>query len=187
MTNDFENNMQNFELQQKQMMMMNAIVNKNQKKLPPEVIKQLKKDYVHMYFGFVSVNWGQGKTLGMAWQKALEQMDGFVASKTKIAGHPLNEELVKMHGEFRREMAKTIMTNPYVNEKLDERLKKQFLDYGTKSISESKKTLDSMYAQYMPEKTLNKNSNTKSFEIAKLHTQKMIQQMLLQQSYQRAA
>ena len=67
MTQMFENNMQNLELQQKQIMMMGGLINKKQKKLSEEEIKQLKKDYSLMYFGFVSINWGQGKTLGVSW------------------------------------------------------------------------------------------------------------------------
>ena len=94
MMNDKNINQQNLELYQKKIMMMGGHI-ENQVKLSPEQIKQLKKDYSMMFIGLTSINWSKGVTLGTAWQKALEQMDGFIAAKTKIANHPINKYLIE--------------------------------------------------------------------------------------------
>lgn len=187
MTQMFENSMQNLELQQKQIMMMGGLINKKQKKLSEEEIKQLKKDYSLMYFGFVSINWGQGKTLGVSWQKGLEQMDAYIKSKSKIMGHPVNNELVKIHSEFRKLMAKTIMTNPYVEEKLDERLKEEFLKFGMKDLRKGKGALDATYEKYMPEQTVNKTVDANKFNVANQNARQMFQMLMLQNIQQRQA
>ena len=185
MTQVNERNMQNFEFQQQQMLMMGVVINQVQEKLPPEIIKQMKKDYVKMYYGFTSINWGMGKTLGISWQKALEQMDSFVATKTKISGHPANNELINFHSEFRRDMSKAIMTNPNTNLKLEERLKKNFLDYGTKSVKESKGALDGLYQKYMPKKTNEKTQTAQGFKLGNQKANQILQQLLIQQQMQR--
>ena len=59
------NNMQHNEFHQKQIMMMGGVLNTEQKKLSPETIQQMKKDYIKMYYAFTSINWGMGKTLGI--------------------------------------------------------------------------------------------------------------------------
>ena len=181
MTNNLQNNIKDLELKQKKFIMIGGIINQNQKKLSLSEIKKLKKDYRKMYFGFVSINWGMGKTLGVSWQKALEQMDGFIASKSKINGHPVNDELIKIHTEFRRDMAKTIMTNPYADEKLSEKYKQFFMEDGTKSLKIGKNSLEDMYKKYMPEQTIEKTSITKSFDLAQRKAQQLMQQMLMQQ------
>ena len=180
MTQVYENNMTNFDVQQKKLMMMGVIVNNVQEKLPPEVIKQIKKDYRNMYFGFVSTYWGQGKTLGISWQKGLEQMDAYIATKTKIANHPVNNEIVKMHAEFRKDMAKTIMTNPYVDEKLSERLKKEFLNYGLKDIKTGKSALDAAYQKYAPKKTIENTKTAQQFSLTNQKAQQILNQFFVQ-------
>lgn len=188
MVDTVKNNVQNFDLQQKQIIMMGGMVDKKQNKLSPEIIRQIQKDYVKMYYGFVSINWGMGKTLGVSWQKALEQMDAYVMSKLKIGNHPINSEFVKMHREFRRDMAKSIMTNPYTEEKLNERYKKSFLDYGTKCVKESKGALDNLYVAHMPKQSEKQQITSVKFMSATQKTQQMLQQMLAyQMTRQRAA
>lgn len=162
------------ELQQKQFIMMGGSLKVVQNKLSQIEIEKMKKNYVGMYYALAAINWGQGITLGMAWQKALEQMDAFVASKTKIPNHPANAELKKYHNEFRRDMAKTIMTSEYTGEKLPEHLKKYFIDYGTKRVKETKGALDELYKTHMPKQELSKVPVVKSFEIAKRKTQQLL-------------
>ena len=175
------------ELQQKQMMMMGQL-NTKQGRLTDKEIETMKTNYVGMYYGFVSVNWGQNMTLGMAWQKALEQMDAFVASKMKVPNHPANKEFLKFHKDWRHKMAESIMTSDYANEKLKPEFRKEFLEYGTKCIKEKKKALNDLYEKYMPKQELQKTKDLKSFDIAKQKVQQQMQQMLLMQNmYQRAA
>lgn len=187
-----EKNFMNLEIQQKQIMMMGGILEKdkeNKKQLTIQEIEQFKKDWRRMYFGFTSINWGQGMTLGMAWQKALEQMDGFAMSKLKMANHPANDTLLKYHREFRRDMAKTIMTNPYVEEKLPDRYKNTFLEHGQKEVVKHKSKIDDLYKQYMPQQDIKLQQTTAvKFDLANRNVQQMLQQIMIQQQIkQRAA
>ncbi|MBO7644769.1 MAG: hypothetical protein J6S57_00495, partial [Alphaproteobacteria bacterium] len=50
-----ENQLMMQEIQQKQFMMMGGIINKKQKVLSIETIKQIEKNYREMYFAFVSI------------------------------------------------------------------------------------------------------------------------------------
>ncbi len=182
MMNEFQNNLQNVEFQQKQIIMMGGDIKKSQKKqLSPQEIDKFKKDLVGMYYGFTSINWGNGMTLGMAWQKALEQMDGFAMSKLKIINHPANEHLMKFYREFRRNTAKNIMTSKYADEKLPERLKKSFVDYGQKRVKETKSDIDKLYQKYMPEKEIKHEQDVVKFDLAKKRTKQMTLQLLMQQ------
>ena len=184
MMNELEMKNLDIEFQQKKIIMMGGDIKNNVKKLSLAEIEQIKKNYRLMYFGFVSVNWGNGTTLGMAWQKALTQMDAFVASKAKIAGHPINSELVKIHTDFRRHMAKHIMTSDYSENKLLEKHKKLFLDMGEKDLKKSKAYFDNMYQQYMPQKTVEKTPLMHKFGIGAQKAQQMLQQLLIQQQQQ---
>jgi 5-keto 4-deoxyuronate isomerase len=188
MMQEFQKNQIELEFQQKQQMLMGGSVDaKAKKKMTPEDIKQMKKDYTNMYFALTSINWGHGGTLGMAWQKALSQMDAFVSTKMKMINHPMGKELLKMHTEFRRNMSKHIMTSEYAEEKLQERHKKLFIERGEKNFNKAKNSLDKIYDKYMPEKTEAKTPVAKSFAIAQQQTHQRIQQILAQQQFQRAA
>ena len=182
MIQDLNSNPNILDFQQKQMMMMG--IQKNQIKLSREEIKKIKQNYVGMFYALAAINWSQGMTLGMAWQKALRQMDAFVASKTKIQNHPMNQYLVKMHTEFRRDMSKTIMTNQYSEEKLNPRLAKCFMAYGTKRVKETKGALNNLYQKYMPKQNVQQKTGINSFDIAKQNIQRMLLQQMV---YQHAA
>ena len=182
MMNEQKNNSKNLEIFQKQIIMMGGDIKKEQQKLSPEVIKQIEKNYRQMYIGFTSINWGMGKTLGVSWQKALEQMDSFVASKTKIANHPVNNALVKIHKEFRSDMARFIMQSPHAENKLSERLKKDFIDDGTKSLKQAKDVLENIYKRYNPTK-----ESTKQFAAVKFNFANRNLQQILMRQYQRTA
>ena len=178
MTNEY---IRKLEIQKQQRMMMGGMVNDQQKKLSPEEIKKMKQDYFTMYFGFTSINWGSGKTLGVSWQKALEQMDAYVMSKAKTANHPVNEEFIKLHRQFRGEMAKFIMKNPYTEQKLKPDYRQDFLNYGTKRVKSGKSSLDGLYQQYMPKE----NSQTPTmvkFNFANKNVQQILQNFLAQQA-----
>lgn len=181
MVDMLKNGVQNFDLQQKQVMMMGGMIDSKQNKLSPEAIKQIKKDYVKMYFGFVSINWGMGKTLGVSWQKALEQMESYIISKLKIRNHPMNIEFAKMHREFRHDMAKHIMTNPYTEEILNKEYKKSFVDYGTECVKSGKRSLDNMYMAYMPKQNERHQIASVKFNFANQKMQQILQQMLMYQ------
>ena len=172
--------MNNLELRQQQMIMF-GVNEKNKVKLTEQEIKQVQKNYVGMYYGFVSINWSQGMTLGMAWQKALQQMDAFVETKTRVPNHPLNEHLIKMHTEFRRDMSKKIMTSENAECKLNPKLKQSFANYGMSSLKKNKSVLDDLHKNYMPQNSIDKTQTTKSLKDATQKTQELMQQLMLQQ------
>lgn len=173
-------NNKNLTLQQKQIIMMGGNI-KTEQKLSQQEIENIKKDYSRMYYAFTSINWAHGMTLGMAWQKALEQMQSFVAIKSENANHPMTNELIKIHREFHHDMAKRIMTSEYTGDKLSENHKKSFLDYGQKQFKKSKESLDAVYKKYMPTKEITKESKIIKLEIGKQRAQQILHQMLLQQ------
>ena len=187
MTEVLNTNQLNLELHQKKFILMGGKIKNVQKKLSANEIAQIKKSYRRMYFAFTSINWANGMTLGMAWQKALEQMNSFVATKSKIKNHPVNDELMKIHAEFRREQSKHIMTSEYANEKLSDKYKKSFFDYGNQKLKKYKSVIDGMYKQYMPQPEITKQQKTSDFGIGMQKTQQILQQLLLQQLKERAA
>ncbi len=187
MTNNLQNEFKNFTLQQKYFILMGGDIKTQQKQVPAEVIKKMKKDYEYMYSGLSCINFGKGMTLGMASQKALEQMDAYVASKTKIPNHPLNNELHKKHAEFRRKIAERIMTSRYAEFKVEGAEAQWFLKFGQDRVKKRQKSLDRVYNDYMPKQQAKETSIAKSFEFAQNKTKQLMQQMLLQQTKQYAA
>ena len=79
------------------------------------------------------------------------------------------------------------MTNPYVDEKLDERLKKKFLEFGMKDLRKGKDALDATYKKYMPEQTVNKTVDANKFNVANQNARQMFQMLMLQNMQQRQA
>lgn len=181
MMQEFEKNQLDLEFQQKQLMSMSGFAETNKKQIAKEDIAQMKKNYLEMYLGLKNINWSQGMTLGMALQKALVQMDAFVASKLKVQNHPMGQELLKMHTEFRREMARHIMTSKHSEEKLQERHQQLYKERGEQSFKKASDSLNKVYDKYEPEVTTKKTPVMKSFEIAQQHTQQKIQQILWNQ------
>ena len=179
MTDVLELNQLNLELQQKKLLMMSVESEKVQQKLSLEEIAQIKKDYRKMYWAFVSVNWAKGMTLGVAWQKALEQMNSFVATKIKVENHPMNNELIKINAQFRHDMAKHIMTSEYAEEKLSDRLKKSFLEYGEQEFKKANTSLNTIYQKYMPKEQV--KDKTQQYENGKQNTQQIFLLWQLQQ------
>ena len=162
----------------------------HQKEIPEEHQKQIVKNYVAMYFTLAAINWCHGMTLGMAWQKALEQMDAYIKSKTKIANHPMRKYLTEMHAIRRREMAKEIMTNPHANDKLslNPETAAKWESFSTKHFQKNKNALNMLYKQYMPKQPINVQTNENSFKVAQEKMFTKMQQILLQQKMaQRAA
>ena len=173
-------NINQFELQQKQIMLMGGNV-KQQKNLSQPEIEKLKKDFIGMYFALAAINWGHGMNLGRAWQTALEQMGAFVSAKAKITNHPVCNHLNKIYSDFRRDMSRHIMTSEYANAKLNPEFANSFINYGTRRIQETKNSINNLYQKYMPQKQIQNPFIGHKFEIAKQNTQKIMQQMLLQQ------
>ena len=188
MIQELQKKQANLEIQKNFFIMMGGELENTQTKLSKLEIEKLKKDYVGMYYAFTSINWGQGMTLGMAWQKALEQMDAFVATKAKIPNHPANQELIKYHTSFKRDMARSIMQSKYANLKLREDFKKSFLDYGTKRLKEKKNSINNTYKKYMPVQQISKQPQSVQFDLARKKAEQLMRvQMLIIQQRERSA
>ena len=171
------------ELQQKQFIMIGGMLDQ-QKKLTPQEIKQLEQDYITLYFGLVSLNWAHGMTLGMAWQKALEQTGAFITGKTKNKNHPVNEHLTKIHNRFKQDQSKHIMecVGKESELKLSKDLVKFFEKTGVEMVQKGKDAVNKIYEKYKPEQNIQDKSI--KFNIAKQKTQQIMQQFM---SNQRAA
>lgn len=78
-------------------------------------LKQMKRGFDKMYNSLVSLNWSKGGNLGMAWQKALEQMSAFVQNKTQI-NHPANEYIKQLDKDNRKTMSEYIMKSDFSND-----------------------------------------------------------------------
>lgn len=168
------------ELQQKQFIMVGGMFDQ-QKKLIPQEIKQLEQDYTTLYFGLVSLNWSRGMTLGMAWQKALEQTGAFITGKTKNGNHPVNEHLMKIHNRFKQDQSKHIMkcAGKESELKLSKDLAKFFEKIGVEMVQKGKSAINKIYEKYKSEQTIQNKS--KKFDIAKQKTQQIIQLFMLNQ------
>lgn len=75
-------------------------------------LKQMKRGFDKMYNSLVDLNWCKGGNLGMAWQKALEQMSAFVKSKTQMY-HPANEYIKQLDIDNRKTMSEYIMKSEF--------------------------------------------------------------------------
>lgn len=166
---------ENLDLQKKRFIMLGGNIEHNVKKVSSKDIEKLKRCYKFMYAGFVCLNWSNGCKLGVAWQKALEQMEAFIKSKTKIKNHPLNQELLKIHAEFRRKMSEYIMKNQkHAQSTVQGAEAKNFLDLSKYFMKKSRKRFDNMYKKYMPEQIIKETPMSKSFGVAKQNVQKLI-------------
>lgn len=180
MMNELNLKQKNFEIQQKQFIMVGGKFDQ-QKKLTPQEIKQLEQDYRTLYFGLVSLNWSRSMTLGMAWQKALEQIESFITGKTKNTNHPVNEHLVKIHNRFKQDQSKHIMecAGKESELKLNKNLVKFFETAGVEMVQKGKSAINKIYEKYKTEQNI--QNKYKKFDIAKQKTQQIMQQFMLQQ------
>lgn len=66
---------------------------------------EIAKIYARMYFSLAIVRWCRGETLGVARQKAMEQMDNFMQSKSN-SKNPADKYLTEFKKQFHAHMAK---------------------------------------------------------------------------------
>lgn len=182
MANDFEkfqNERVNQEIQNKMAILMGGKPEK-QPQLTPEQKKQITKNYIAMFYSLGWVNWCNGASLGTAWQKALEQMDGFVAGKTKVANHPMAGFLKELHAGHRKNMSKEIMTSKYAEMKLnlEPQMVRVWIGSIVKHFEENKNALNGLYNQLMPKQKTETLNKEQPFKMAQNKTLQMIQQQL---------
>lgn len=184
MANDFENfqnarQLLNQDIQSKMAILM-GVKPEKQIELTPEQKNQITKNYIAMYYSLAWINWCNGASLGTAWQKALEQMDGFVAGKIKVANHPMVGFLKELHVKHRQKMSKEIMTSEFADVKLnlDSQRYKVYMGNVAQHFEESKNALNGLYNQLMPKQKTEKIDNTQPFKMVQTKALQMMQQLL---------
>jgi hypothetical protein len=138
--------------------------------------KQIARHFATMFYALTTIHWCNGATLGVAWQKALEQMSSFVKTKSNPE-HPMNKYLHALDNQYRRDISERIMTSPYSDSKIEmnsERAK-QWVTHETQEYKKSLQFMNDMYKQYMPEKKSDVQPKVVSFKIAQ---EKTYEQML---------
>ncbi len=191
MTDNFENfqNERNILLRpdvQNDMLILMGGQKEKTRDLTKEQQNQITKNYVAMYFSLAAVNWCQGTTLGIAWQKALEQMDSFIKAKIKVENHPMTKWLAKIHSRHHREMSKEIMTNQNANNKISmsPESAKKWSAFSAKHFEENKNSLNGLYNQLMPQQKVQQQSENNPFKMAIDKISKTMQTIMLQQKLQ---
>ncbi len=176
------------DVQQRMLMMMGE--EKNQKlELSKDEEKKIAQNYAVMFFALATMRWCRGETLGVARQKALEQMNSFVKNKTNVA-HPMNKYLIAINNQYHRFVSQLNMTDKNSDKKIEvsSDLAAKLSEEAIKKFKEALKLLNEMYKKYMPEKDIKKQPATVKFDLAKQNAQKMLQYwMLKQKERQRAA
>ncbi|MBN1324864.1 MAG: hypothetical protein JW974_01460 [Alphaproteobacteria bacterium] len=134
------------------MLFANPPAQLNEKKLSPEDKKPIEKGVGDLFFGLAWTNWINGSSLGSAWQKALNQVDSFIATKTQ--NNPATKYLREVAAVGKSRMSRIIMTNQNSNEKIDcppEKIK-EWSEIGSKWTSQGLQSLNDKVKEFEPEK-----------------------------------
>ena len=164
------------ELRRHQILMHGGRSQQYKKQLSKEAIEQIKKDYYKMYYGLTSVNWSKkGTKLGTAWQKALEQMEAYIKTKSKVPNNPVYECLVDIYQEHKKRVVKHIMMCQ--GRESEDVLPDEFLEMfarGEKRAVEGKSALDNVYKAYMPKQQTQEKTKMIPQDIRKLLLQEYL-------------
>lgn len=191
-TENVDNGINIFSKPEIQQQMAVLMCGKQQEKqdLTTQQKEAITQSYMEMYFALAAFNWGGGMTLGVAWQKALEQMHAFVSSKAKTVSNPVNKYLVGVHAQHRRDMSERMMFSPNAEDKLN--LNKQdtmmWNAVSLKKFQNSKAVLTDIHKQFEPKVIKIDSANfkrkseavilfNKAKQQAKFLTAKLAQQM----------
>jgi len=189
---DFERNkiLSNPNVKQR-ILMINGDKKDSKLELTKEQQKQISVNFSKMFSGLVVVNWCRGLKLGVARQKALEQMSAYVKSKLNPE-HPMNKYLHALDNQYRRDISEVNMEDEFADDTLPVKADwvKEWEKLATDDFNISMQKINQMYKEFMPQKTPEKQFGAKSFEEAKEKAHKkmlMILQMQLENENQRAA
>ena len=138
----------------------------NEKQLTVEDKKIIEKGVGDLFFGLAWTNWLKGSTLGHAWQKALEQVDGFVSSKNQ--DNPAAKHLREVAAIGKSRMSRVIMTNSNSNKKMEcppEKVQ-EWSEIGTKWTGQGLQQLNVKTKEFEPEKkeSQQQNNNQQKFQ-----------------------
>ncbi len=157
--------------------------------------QQLAKAYFELYFGLACTNWCNKKTLGAAWQTALDQTDAFI--KSKKTDNPAAMYLHQIHASHKTAWPKHIMSHPKRDSMLEASKDEiaKLKEYGAKS---TKSALDKIgvtlkqYEKATPKQaagTLDQSKHPNKEQIMELlkAKQKLLQMQINQNQNQYAA
>ena len=150
--NNEQNILLNDDIRRQMAVLMGGKKDKNLE-LTPQQRKAIVKNYIGMYYALAAMHWCAGKSLGVAWQKALDLMNSFVAGKAKTLNNPVNKYLVGFHAQHRRAMSEFIITSPnsgdIVNLSAEDR--KIWSDFATKRFHGHMDALNDLHRQFETE------------------------------------
>lgn len=166
------------DIQQRMLMIMGNEKNKKLE-LDKAAENKIAKNYQKMYFALATVRWCRGETLGIARQRALEQMNSYVGTKADIA-HPMNKYLIAINGQISREVSYRNMTDEHSDKKIDinSELAKKWSAESTKIFQQCMHELNELYQKYMPAKEKKEQPAMVKFNLAQHRTQQLMQQIL---------
>ncbi len=136
-------------------------------------LEQIKLAFTKMYNSLAKINFCRGGTVGMAQQKALDQMSSFVKIKT-TQDHPLNEFLKNLDSEHRKTTAEHIMKSSSSNNVFDDNIvANNYRQMAESELKTSLKNFNSIYRKY-PGSQLGNDKGTQ----ININQQKLIQMYL---------
>lgn len=166
------------DIQQRMLMIMG---NEKDKKLELDSVTENKiaQNYQKMFFALATIRWCRGETLGIARQRALDQMNSYVKSKANIA-HPMNKYLIAINGQVAREISYRNMTDENSDKKIDMNsdLAKKWSVEATKVFQQCMRELNDIYQKHMPAKEKKEQPATVKFELAQRRAQQLMQKVL---------
>ena len=123
--------------------------------------KKLTDAYIKMFAGFTWMNWDKNKSLGQAWQSAMEQAQATVknADQKNVAG----EFLTRVADAHKAHWSKIIMTNKNSDNKTnmtDAEIAKN-KEYGKDMIRKSMATINMIMSQHIKHTNIVSHDNTK--------------------------
>lgn len=134
---------------------------------------EIRHAFVKMYNSLATINYCSGGTVGMAQQKALEQMSSFIRAKTK-QNHPMNEYLKKLDSENRKNMSEYIMKNSFSNNVFDDAVvAKRWKNMADSELKSSLVAFNNIYRKY----PITQQSNTQ-VNINKQHLMQLFANMI---------
>ena len=111
-------------------------------------LNAIKHEFIKMYNSLATINYCRGGTVGMAQQKALDQMSSFVKAKT-VQNHPMNEYLKKLDSDNRKTMSEYIMKNSFSNDVFnDDVAAKQWGKMAENELKSSLGKFNDIYRKY---------------------------------------
>lgn len=114
-----------------------------------DVLKQqINTVYTKLFLGLVASNYANGKnTLGIARQRALEQLDGYIDTKTDKT-NPIISYMSEIHAGAKKHWARENMLDKNANNILEPQMLQQYKEYGAKETKQALTQLNDFIEQH---------------------------------------